>query len=664
MKHSSDNGAQAVNGETLRSIKFGQIEKALYGLVSCLCGLIIVTASGGCDLGTPTSSISNLLQSAPPLEEFDENNNYVPYKQTSELNTPRYMHEGKTHTGGLAFVIGGSDERGLSSLDSIEFFDQSTFDQNAPVVETETGLWVDSDIEGNPIVMLSGPRILHTITELPTGRFLIIGGTTNLAAGEVVARAEIFDPNTRQSTFVEGEMVQARFRHRVDVLPNGNLIVTGGQTLTNVTVVNPNVKPGTPGAETQEARYPSTRNIEVFSPNDSAFLPLTLRNSDASPSRLASQRGRADHAVARLAGPDDILRGSDDMYIITAGLETLSATSGLAPDTKFPGSVGRGEADGKTSIEIFDPGTNICSLISSVKLDDARVERAYAVNLGKYNDRTPDGILGMGNSILITHGNSDGTCPTTPLVDQVFFAYYQPGAGPARGIRFFEVREDVYLSHIQNMEYPGPLAPARGDQIARCGTNPVSLPRKFVDADHPSVEKQSWIFSLAGVDVFPTPTGCAFNHNSPAMVAGSVFDPFFNITANLTNNLPPRDLRNERRGNPLNRLGIVGAWFTIDGNITSSGPMRVITADDADGMSDDILSWGTTPQNRWPENKGLERVYTTCLQIGGVDGIIGSYDDRILLAGGGKSFGAFGGEPTAPSAEVFLPPGNSDFNED
>ena len=647
MKHSSDNGAQAVNGETLRSIKFGQIEKALYGLVCCLCGLIIVTASGGCDLGTPRSRISNLLQSAPPLEEFDENNNYIPYKQTSELNTPRYMHEGKTHTGGLAFVIGGSDERGLSSLDSIEFFDQSTFDQNAPVVETETGLWVDSDIEGNPMVLLSGPRILHTITELPSGRFLIIGGTTNLAAGEVVSRAELFDPNTRQSTFVEGEMVQPRFRHRVDVLPNGNLIVTGGQTLTSVTVVNPNVKPGTPGAETQEARYPSTRDVEVFSPNDNSFVPLTLRDSAATPARLASQRGRADHAVSRLAGPDNVWGGSDDMYIVTAGLETLSAVSGLAPDTKFPGSVGRGEADGKTSIEVFDPGTNIFTLISSVKLDDARLERAYAVNLGKYNDYTPDGVRGMGNSVLITHGNSDGTCPTTPLIDQVFVASYQPGAGPARGIRFFEVREDLYLTHVQNMEYPGPTAPARGDQISRCGTNPVSLPRKFEDAIHPVLEKQIWIFSLAGVDVFPVPGGCAYNHNSPAMVAGSVFDPFFNVAANLGNNLEPRNLVNERRANPQNHLGIVGTWFTVDGNITS-----------------DMLSWGTTPQNRWPENKGLERVYTTCLQIGGVDGIIGSYDDRILLAGGGKSFGAFGGEPTAPSAEVFLPPGNSDFNED
>ena len=647
MKHSSDNGAQAVNGETLRSIKFGQVEKALYGLVCCLCGLIIVTASGGCDLGTPRSRISNLLQSAPPLEEFDENNNYLPYKQTSELNTPRYMHEGKTHTGGLAFVIGGSDERGLSSLDSIEFFDQSTFDQNAPVVETETGLWVDSDIEGNPIVMLSGPRILHTITELPSGRFLIIGGTTNLAAGEVVARAELFDPNTRQSEFVEGEMVQPRFRHRVNVLPNGNLIVTGGQTLTNVTVVNPAVKPGTPGAETQEARYPSTRDVEVFSPNDNSFVSLTLRDSAATPARLASQRGRADHTVGRLAGPDNVWGGSDDMYMITAGLETLSAVSGLAPDTKFPGAVGRGEADGKTSIEVFDPGTNIFTLISSVKLDDARLERPYAVNLGKYNDYTPDGVRGMGNSVLVTHGNSDGTCPTTPLVDQVFVASYTPGAGPARGIRFFEVREDQYLTHVQHMEYPGPMAPARGDQIARCGTNPVSLPRKFEDAIHPVLEKQIWVFSLAGADVFATPAGCAYNHNSPAMIAGNVFDPFFNVAANLGNNLEPRNLVNERRANPQNYLGIVGTWFTIDGNITS-----------------DMLSWGTTPQNRWPENKGLERAYTTCLQIGGVDGIIGSYDDRILLAGGGKSFGAFGGEPTAPSAEVFLPPGNSDFNEE
>jgi hypothetical protein len=648
MKHSTDNSAKAVNGETLSSINFGQIEKALYGLACCLCCLIIVTASGGCDLGTPTSRIANLLQSAPPLEEFDENNNYIPYKLTSELNTPRYMHVGKTHSGGLAFVFGGSDERGLSSLDTIEFFDQSVVDQEALAVETETGVWIDSDIEGNPIALGGGPRILHTVTELPNGRFIIIGGSDNLAAGTVVSRAEIFDPNTRQTEFVEGEMFEPRFRHRVTRLPAGNLLITGGQIFTSVTVINPNVKPGTPGAETQEARYPSTRTVEYYSPNDSAFLELTLRDSASSPARLASQRGRADHCVGRLAGPDKALGGSDDMYIVTAGMETLSAVSGLAPDTKFSGAVGRGEADGKTSIEVFDPGTNIFTLISSVKLDNPRLDKPYAINLGQYNDYTPDGVRGMGNSILITHGNSDGICPITPFIDQLFIASFTPGAGPARGIRFFEVTEEQYYTHIQHMEYPGPTAPAAGDQVARCSTNPVALPREFPEAVHPQLEKQIWVFSLAGVDIYPVPGGCVYNHNNPAMLAGCVFDPFFNVPANLVNNLSPRDLANQRRTDgPPNYLGIVGAWFTIDGNISA-----------------EMTDWGTTSPNRWPENKGGERCYVTCLQIGGVDGIIGTYDDRILLAGGGKSYGSQGGEPTSPSAEVFLPPGSSEYNED
>ena len=648
MKHSTDNSAKAVNGETLSSINFGQIEKALYGLACCLCCLIIVTASGGCDLGTPTSRIANLLQSAPPLEEFDENNNYIPYKLTSELNTPRYMHVGKTHSGGLAFVFGGSDERGLSSLDTIEFFDQSVVDQEALAVETETGVWIDSDIEGNPIALGGGPRILHTVTELPNGRFIIIGGSDNLAAGTVVSRAEIFDPNTRQTEFVEGEMFEPRFRHRVTRLPAGNLLITGGQIFTSVTVINPNVKPGTPGAETQEARYPSTRTVEYYSPNDSAFLELTLRDSASSPARLASQRGRADHCVGRLAGPDKALGGSDDMYMVTAGMETLSAVSGLAPDTKFSGAVGRGEADGKTSIEVFDPGTNIFTLISSVKLDNPRLDKPYAINLGQYNDYTPDGVRGMGNSILITHGNSDVICPITPFIDQLFIASFTPGAGPARGIRFFEVKEEQYYTHIQHMEYPGPTAPAAGDQVARCSTNPVALPREFPEAVHPQLEKQIWVFSLAGVDIYPVPGGCVYNHNNPAMLAGCVFDPFFNVPANLVNNLSPRDLANQRRTDgPPNYLGIVGAWFTIDGNISA-----------------EMTDWGTTSPNRWPENKGGERCYVTCLQIGGVDGIIGTYDDRILLAGGGKSYGSQGGEPTSPSAEVFLPPGSSEYNED
>ncbi len=651
MKHSTETANNAVNGDNLRSNKSGRIEKALYGLVCCLSCIVILAASGGCDLGTPQAGggISNLLQSAPALEEFDENNNYVPYKQTGEMNMPRYLHAGMTHSGGLAFVFGGSDERGLSALDSIEFYDQSTLDEDSPVVESETGVWIDTDIEGNPIAMIEGARILHTVTELTNGEFIIIGGTDNMSQGIPKSLAEKFDPNTRQSTAIEDPMELPRFRHKVTRLPNGELLVTGGQIQVDVTIEVPGQgQQGGGVVDQQEPRFPSTNVVEVFSPNSNEFDILMSRSSAAVPATLAGARGRAGHAVCRIAGIDLTYQGGDDLYILAGGMETLSAVSGFAPGEKFPGAVGRGEADGKTSIEVYDPGLGAFILISSVKLNTPRVNTPYAVNLGQFNDFTPDGVRGMGNAILVTHGNSDGTCPETPLLDQVFIAYFQAGGGPANGLRFFEAKDEQYLTQIQHMEYPGLEAPARGEQVARAGTNPVAMPRKIEDAIHPLTEKQAWVFSLAGADIFNTPNGCAENLSSSAMLAGCVFDPFFNVGLALTNNANPTDLGRERdRTGQVNYLGIIGAWFTIDSDVARS-----------------MDSWGTSPQTRWPENRGFARTYVTCLKVGGVNGILGDYDDRILLAGGGRSYGAAGGEPTSPSAEIFLPPGVSDYNEE
>ena len=53
MKHSTETANNAVNGDNLRSNTFGRIEKALYGLVCCLSCMVILVASGGCDIGTP-----------------------------------------------------------------------------------------------------------------------------------------------------------------------------------------------------------------------------------------------------------------------------------------------------------------------------------------------------------------------------------------------------------------------------------------------------------------------------------------------------------------------------------------------------------------------------------------------------------------------------------
>ena len=96
-------------------------ERVLYGVVCGLCALILLISIGGCDTGTPKTQIPGVLQSAPPLAEFDANNNYVPYYRTGEMNTPRYMHRAIAHSSGLIWALGGSDERGLSSLEITSF---------------------------------------------------------------------------------------------------------------------------------------------------------------------------------------------------------------------------------------------------------------------------------------------------------------------------------------------------------------------------------------------------------------------------------------------------------------------------------------------------------------------------------------------------------------
>jgi hypothetical protein len=56
----------------------------------------------------------------------------------------------------------------------------------------------------------------------------------------------------------------------------------------------------------------------------------------------------------------------------------------------------------------------------------------------------------------------------------------------------------------------------------------------------------------------------------------------------------------------------------------------------------------------------IARVFHTAVATPGADCVIGTFDDRVLLAGGGDDYAFFGGEPTAPSAEILVPPGAND----
>lgn len=79
---------------------------------------------------------------------------------------------------------------------------------------------------------MSTSRYEHTATPLPDGTVLIAGGFTSVnegAVGAVTATALIYDPKTKTYTATTGSMKAARAGHTATLLPDGKVLVAGGQ---------------------------------------------------------------------------------------------------------------------------------------------------------------------------------------------------------------------------------------------------------------------------------------------------------------------------------------------------------------------------------------------------------------------------------------------------
>src|SRR5690606_35734491 len=64
-------------------------------------------------------------------------------------------------------------------------------------------------------------------TRLPSGFVLVAGGADG--NGTAVASAALYDPQTRSWT-PTGSLAQARYDHSATLLPNGKVLIAGGQT--------------------------------------------------------------------------------------------------------------------------------------------------------------------------------------------------------------------------------------------------------------------------------------------------------------------------------------------------------------------------------------------------------------------------------------------------
>ena len=94
----------------------------------------------------------------------------------------------------------------------------------AELYDPATGTWMAT---GNMAVA----RIFHTATLLSDGRVLVAGGTDNDNNGDAFASAELYDPATGMWT-TTGSIALARYSHTATLLPNGQVLVAGGQNST------------------------------------------------------------------------------------------------------------------------------------------------------------------------------------------------------------------------------------------------------------------------------------------------------------------------------------------------------------------------------------------------------------------------------------------------
>lgn len=149
---------------------------------------------------------------------------------TASLSAGRAEHTATLLANGKVFIAGG---------------DAAV--TGGPIVERAAGTWEIYDpaagtwSTGNLVV----PRSRHSATLLSDGRVLIVGGDDGYQ-DEINpwASTEIFDPSTGTSV-AAGNLLTARALHTVTLLPNGEVLVAGGQT----TSTGPNFPSPTATAE-------------------------------------------------------------------------------------------------------------------------------------------------------------------------------------------------------------------------------------------------------------------------------------------------------------------------------------------------------------------------------------------------------------------------------
>jgi hypothetical protein len=206
------------------------------------------------------------------------------FVNTGSMLTARMCATATLLPNGKVLIAGGDD--GTQSLASAEVYDPATG------TFTLTG-------------SMTTARENHTATLLPNGQVLIAGGAdASGAARPPLSSAELYNPATGTFTATSQGMITSRFYHTATLLPDGQVLISGGEKDTT----------GSSLIDTAELYNPAT---DTFSSTGN------------------SVKARSDHTATLLANGQVLLVGGSyentaELYDPTAGTFAATASTNVA----------------------------------------------------------------------------------------------------------------------------------------------------------------------------------------------------------------------------------------------------------------------------------------------------------------------------------------------
>jgi large repetitive protein len=247
------------------------------------------------------------------------------WRETSLPNQARAFHTATLVANGKVLIAAGAGPNSLSQLASAEVYD--------PV----TKIW---SITGS----LNIPRRAHRANLLPDGQVLVTGGVHSVASSVLpIAEAELYD-SASGTWKLTGSLGTGRFGHTATLLPNGKVLVAGGEvSSTNALSSAELYDPGT-GTWTATGSMGSRR-----SEHTATLLPNGLvlvaggRNSSFSSTDGLSSAELYDPVAGVWAPAAQLASGRNRHTATLLGEGGVLVTGGFGPEPMWTASMDRAE---------------------------------------------------------------------------------------------------------------------------------------------------------------------------------------------------------------------------------------------------------------------------------------------------------------------------------